>query len=84
MAASQLYDCLKKDFFLVSPAAFEPSALYYQVKKDSPLTKSQKVYLNDLIKYHRIELDVPVDAMTKSEASRMIDFIILNYGRIKR
>lgn len=84
VAASQLYDCLKKDFFLVSPAAFEPSALYYQVKKDSPLTKSQKVYLNDLIKYHRIELDVPVDAMTKSEASRMIDFIILNYGRIKR
>lgn len=84
VAASRLYACLKKDFFAVSPAAFDPSPLYYQVKKDSPITKSQKVYLNDLIKYHRIELDVPVEGMTKSEASRMIDSIILNYGRIKR
>lgn len=84
VAASRLYDCLKKDFFQVSPAAFEPTPLCYQVKKDSPITKSQKVYLNDLIKYHRIELDVPVEALTKSEASRMIDSVILNYGRIKR
>lgn len=84
VAASRLYDCLKKDFFQVSPAAFEPSPLYYQVKKDSPITKSQKVYLNDLIKYHRIELDILVEDLTKSEASRMIDSIILNYGRIKR
>lgn len=84
VAASRLYGCLRKEFFSVSPAAFDPVPLYYQVKKDSPVTKSQKVYLNDLIKYHRIELDVPVEKMTKSEASRMIDSIILNYGRIKR
>lgn len=84
VAASRLYDCLKRDFFSVSPAAFDPAPLYYQVKKDSPITKSQKVYLNDLIKYHRIELDVSIEDLTKSEASRMIDSVILNYGRIKR
>lgn len=84
VAASRLYQYLRRDFYEVSPAAFEPSPLYYTVKKDSPITKSQKVYLNDLIKYHRIELDVSAESMTKSEASRMIDSIILNYGRIKR
>ncbi len=84
IAASRLYGFLKKDFYLVSPAAFAPAPLYCQVKKDSPITKSQKVYLNDLIKYHRIEPDVSIDNLTKSEASRMIDTIIRDYGRIKR
>lgn len=84
IAASRLYGFLKKDFYLVSPAAFAPAPLYCQVKKDSPITKSQKVYLNDLIKYHRIEQDVSIDNLTKSEASRMIDTIIRDYGRIKR
>lgn len=84
VAASELYDCLKKEFFLVSPAAFDPRPLIYQVKKESPITKSQKVYLIDLIKYHKIELDTAIESMTKNEASRTIDGIILNYGRIKR
>ena len=84
VAASRLYDCLKKEFFQVSPAAFQPTPLYYPIKKDTPLTKSQKVYLKDLIKYHRIELNVSIETLTKSEASRMIDSIILKYGRIKR
>ena len=58
--------------------------LFYQVKKESPITISQKRYLNDLIKYHRIEVDVEIDSLTKSEASRMIDQMILVHGRIER
>ena len=69
---------------MVSPAAFAPAPLYFQVKKDIPIKISEKVYLNDLIKYHRIEPDVSIDNLTKSEASRMIDTIIRDYGRIKR
>lgn len=84
VAASRLYDCLRNEFYSASPAAFDPAPLYYPIKKGTPPTKSQKVYLKDLIKYHRIELDVSVETLTKSEASRMIDSIILNYGRIKR
>lgn len=68
----------------MSPAAFDPKPLFYQVKKESPITISQKRYLNDLIKYHRIETDAVLEKLTKSEASRMIDNIISQYGKIKR
>ena len=65
------------------------AALLYE--KTEPMTTSQKNYLNDLIKYHRIECDmsslgIPFERVskgdiTKSEASRIIDQIIRDYGR---
>ena len=84
LSAYRLYECLGREFFSASPAAFEPKPLVYQVKKESPVTISQKRYLNDLIKYHRIETDAVLEQLTKSEASRMIDNIISQYGKIKR
>lgn len=84
LAASALYHCLKKEFIDVSPAAFDPKPLICQIKKEGPITNSQKGYLNDLVKYHRIELSMAVDSLTKNEASRIIDGIILKHGRIKR
>ena len=84
LSAYHLYECLSREFFSVSPVAFEPKQLVYQVKKESPVTISQKRYLNDLIKYHRIEMDAVLEKLTKSEASRMIDNIISQYGKIKR
>ena len=32
--------------------------------------------------YHRIEFNIELDSLTKSEASRMIDKIYAQYGRI--
>lgn len=84
ISSSKLYHCMKKEFMNVSPAAFEPKELIYQVKKENPITISQKGYLNDLLKYHRIDTDIAIVSLTKNEASRMIDGIILNHGRIKR
>lgn len=84
LSAYHLYECLSREFFSVSPVAFEPKQLVYHVKKESPVTISQKRYLNDLIKYHRIETDAVLEKLTKSEASRMIDNIISQYGKIKR
>ena len=63
---------------------FQPKQLQYKVKRRGPITPAQKAYLNDLVKYHKIELDVSVDSLTKNEASRKIDTIIARYGRIKR
>ena len=84
VSAYRLYECLGREFQSVSPAAFDPKPLFYQVKKENPITISQKRYLNDLIKYHRIETDAVPEKLTKSEASRMIDNIISRYGKIKR
>ena len=84
ISAYRLYERMRQEFETVSPAAFWPKPLIYQVKKESPITISQKRYLNDLTKYHRIELDVSLESMTKNEASRMIDTILSQYGKIKR
>ncbi len=67
-----------------APDAFALFELSYVVKKQSPITKSQKGYLNDLLKYHKIELEMQLEDLTKSEASRIIDKIILQHGKIQR
>lgn len=79
-----VYEELKKRFAGQRPELFEAKPLLYRAKRQSPITNAQKGYLNDLLKYHRIDMDVKIDTLTKSEASRMIDGIILQYGRISR
>ncbi len=80
----QLFQCLQEEFGEACPEVFLPGKLICHVKKQTPVTNSQKLYLNDLLKYHRIDTDIKIESLTKSEASRMIDHIILQYGRIKR
>ena len=81
LAASEVYRKLAQRYYEQAP---EACPMVCRVKKECPATKIQKGYLIDLIKYHRIDLDVPMDTLTKSEASRLIDKIILQHGRIKR
>ena len=44
--------------------------------------EAQKSYLTSLVQYHKIKLDEPVEGMTKSSASRIIDGIISEYGKL--
>lgn len=37
-----------------------------------------------MAKYHRINLSVDIEYLTRSEASRMTDKIIFQYGRMKK
>lgn len=82
LAASDLYQIFLKQFYNGNEESFLPYKLNYQVKRESAITPRQKIYLNDLIKYHKINITVQIDSLTKNEASRMIDGIILQYGRI--
>ena len=84
LTAARLYERLKEEFGEVRPELFEASELVFKVKKEGPITNSQKVYLRDLLKYHRIDSNVKIEMLTKSEASRMIDGIILQYGKMTR
>lgn len=52
---------------------FLPQVLKASIKKSEPATAKQKKYLLDLLKYHRIE-EVPLEHITKSEASTLIDY----------
>ena len=62
---------------------FEPKALQYKAKKQSPATARQKEYLKRLAKYHGIALEEFSLVMTKSEASRLTDKLLAKYGKIK-
>ena len=83
-AAMELYHHLAREFPNGPAELFAPFLLVYKTKKQGPVTPAQKGYLNDLIKYHKIALDVSVDTLTKNEASRLIDKIISTHGRIIR
>lgn len=82
LATHELLQRLWKEFGEKEPDVFAARPLQYSAKKQSPITDSQKGYLNDLLKYHRIDTNIRMETMTKSEASRMIDKIILQYGKI--
>lgn len=62
---------------------FNSFKIDYKPKKESPITEAQKRYLTDLLEYHRLPIE-NIDDLTKSEASKKIDGIIRQYGRIQR
>jgi len=82
-ATVMLYVKLCNDFYQDDPEIFEPKQLIYKVKKVQSITKKQKNYLIDLLKYHNIDIVHPIETLTQSEASKWIDKIILTYGRMK-
>ncbi len=84
LAAMELYGRMRGQFPESPGELFAPRPLVYKVKKQGPITPAQKGYLNDLLKYHKIALEVSVETLTKNEASRLIDKIILEHGRIQR
>lgn len=64
--------------------AFRPLPLVYRAKKQSPATERQKRYLKELAEYHKIELDINFETLTKSEASRKTDHILAQYGKMPK
>lgn len=81
-ATSDLYLILMEQFGAELPKLFEPYQFTYTVKKLQPITDRQKKYLTDLMRYHNIEMDFDINTLTKNEASRKIDKIITEKGRI--
>lgn len=83
-AAHGLYQAMMARHGMEHPEAFAAKPLIYKAKREQPATKRQKEYLHDLLKCHRIDVTVQIDAMNRSEVSRMIDSIISQYGRMTR
>lgn len=83
-ATAYCYEKLMEQFGENNPTYFQPVPLQFEPKKREPMTWKQKRYLNDLLKYHKIEKDIEMETLSKSEASKMIDSIILQYGMMKR
>ena len=83
-ATYELYKLLYQRFFKEEDEhkLFEPSPLIYQVKKEGPVTKHQIEQLERFLSYHQIESAYDIKEMTKNEASRYMDILISQYGRI--
>lgn len=79
LAAAELYFKLAGQF--PDEDAFDPFPLIYKVKKEGPITEKQKERLYKLIEQHKLVIDYEIDMLTRNEASRITDKIILQYGR---
>lgn len=80
-AAHLLFQCLAAAYKDKKPEIFREKPLIYQIKKEQPATKRQKERLHDLVKYHRIDISVQIDHLTRNEASRLTDQILSRYGK---
>ena len=78
---AQIMECLKKCYYVGNEEAFEPKLLQYKAKKQSPATLHQIRFLMEYAQQKQIELPAGVESMTKSEASRLTDQLIAQYGR---
>ena len=79
-ATIELFNNLKKEFYFNKKESFKLYPLAFKIKKLQKITNWQKNYLNDLVKYHKIVFSGSIEDLTKSEASRLIDKIILTHG----
>lgn len=76
MATAELLRYLWKRFGEKEPELFAGVPLQYKAKKQQPASARQKRRLGELLSYHKMELDVEVESLTRSEASRITDQIL--------
>lgn len=73
----KLYEVNPDDF------GFEnPQELVFAVKKESPVTPAQKRYIKALLSFHNLQSKCDIEMLTKSQASKMIDSIIGEFGKL--
>ena len=76
----EVYECLKQ--MKKEPQLFVPVPMFFKAKKTEPMTAKQRSFLTAILKYHHLESQYRMEGLTKSEASRLIDKLLLAYGRI--
>lgn len=84
LATGELLEKLKEEFMKENPDVFRPLPLIYKAKRQTAATKIQKSHLKELVDYHKISIDIDFEILTRSEASRITDKIISQYGRMPK
>lgn len=83
-ATYQLYQHLEKDFAHQEPKLFKPQPMIWEMPKWEPVTQKQIKYLKSLCAAHNILLEADIQRFSKSEASKLIDKIISQHGKLIR
>lgn len=81
VASAMLYEKLKEEFGADHPEAFLPVPFSYKVKKQTPASKRQLENLQKRLAECMPEVHPDLTGMTKSEASRLTDYLILHFKR---
>lgn len=81
LSAQRLYSALCREF---PDYSFSAVPLCYRPKKQQPMTARQKKYLQDLLRHCSMEYTDELELLSKSDASRLIDRLILTKGRPDR
>lgn len=63
---------------------FEPFPLQYKAKKQTPATGRQIEYLKKYMSHYGIEQSESLQGLTRSEASRLTDRLIAQYGKLPK
>lgn len=84
LETAEIFEKLKERYGEGDKAAFEPKPLQYRAKKQSPAMPKQIRYLKQYAAYYQIELPESLEGMTKSQASRLTDKLIAQYGKLPR
>ncbi len=82
LATAKIYHMLAHDFEKNNAKLFEPEQLQYKPKKVQPCTAKQIEFLNLLCGQYHIKMVEHPETLTRSEASKLIDRIISNYGKL--
>ncbi len=82
LATAKIYHILAHDFEEITPKAFEPRQLQFKPKKTQPCTAKQIEYLKALCCAHHLNFEEDYCNMSRSEASKCIDRIISEHGKL--
>lgn len=82
LATYQVLECLKAEYGGACGEAFEPHPLLYKAKKQTPATGRQIEYLKRYAAYYNVELPESLELLTRSEASRLTDWLIAQHGKL--
>ncbi len=83
LATAKLYQCMAHYFEAQEENLFAPVQLSYKPKPVQSMTKKQVEYLRLLCKHHHLCFQEGYQTLSRSEASRKIDAIISEYGKIQ-
>lgn len=80
----RVFEKLKEEYGERDAEAFIPRPLVYKAKRQTPATGRQIEYLKRYVEYYGIELSQPLEGLSRSEASRLVDRLIAKYGKMPK
>ena len=81
LATAKIYHMMAHYYEEKNKELFQPHLLTFKETKIQPMTSKQRVFLESLLVQHHIRIEKNIEELTRSEASRMIDHILSQYGK---